>query len=259
MDRGFPRAFYLLEELTEELRQTERSAYEKLIRMMSHEVNNSVGASSSLLQSSLAYARQLAPEDRDDFERALQIAIDRMEQLNAFMRGFADVVRLPQPALQPTDVREMLARIETLTAATRRARGITWTWEGNPTLPPQAVDPVQMEQALVNIVKNGIEAAGDGGRVTIRLGIDGRRPWLVVEDSGPGIPDEIRAHLFTPFFTSKPDGQGIGLTMVQEILAGHRLDFSLEGPPGGPTRFTIVFPEPAEQGVTSAVPRASNV
>ncbi len=101
MDRGFPRAFYLLEELTEELRQTERAAYEKLIRMMSHEVNNSVGASSSLLQSSLSYAAQLAPEDRDDFERALQIAIDRMGQLNTFMRGFRGR-RAPAAASAPS-------------------------------------------------------------------------------------------------------------------------------------------------------------
>ena len=258
MDRGFARAFYLLEELTDELRQTERAAYEKLIRMMSHEVNNSVGASSSLLQSSLAYARQLASEDRQDFERALQIAIDRMGQLNAFMRGFADVVRLPAPVRQPTDLREMLARIETLTAPARRDRGIAWAWDEHTAIPLQSVDPVQMEQALVNIVKNGMEAAPDGGRITIRLGMDGLRPRLIVEDSGPGIPEDVREHLFTPFFTSKPDGQGIGLTMVQEILASHRLEFSLDGPPGGPTRFTILFPALPEPGGTSTVPQASN-
>ncbi len=258
MDRGFPRAFYLLEELTEELRQTERAAYEKLILMMSHEVNNSVGASSSLLQSSLSYAAQLAPDDREDFERALQITIDRMGQLNAFMRGFADVVRLPAPVPRPTDVREMLRRIETLTAAARLSHSIVWAWDQEAPFPPQSIDAVQMEQALVNIVKNAMEAAGEGGRITIRLDTDGTRPRLVVEDSGPGIPEHVREHLFTPFFTSKPDGQGIGLTMVQEILAGHRLDFSLEGPPGGPTCFTILFPEAANENVTSAVPRASN-
>jgi signal transduction histidine kinase len=246
MDRGFARSFYLLEELTEELRQTEKAAYEKLIRMMSHEVNNSVGASSSLLQSCLSYAGQLAPDDRADFERALQIAIDRMGQLNAFMRGFADVVRLPAPARQPTDLREMLARIETLTAASRGAQGITWRWEEDGAFPLLPLDRVQMEQALVNIVKNGMEAAGEGGRLTIRLGFVGQRPQLVVEDSGPGIPPDVREHLFTPFFTSKPGGQGIGLTMVQEILAGHRLEFALDGPVGGPTRFTILFPPPVD-------------
>jgi signal transduction histidine kinase len=255
IDRGFPRGFYLLEELTEELRRTEKAAYEKLIRLMSHEVNNSVGASSSLLQSSLSYATQLDPRDRADFERALQIAIDRMGQLNAFMRGFADVVRLPAPSPQPTDLAEMLARIETLTAAMRARLAVTWHWAVEGGLPPLALDRVQMEQALVNIVKNAIEAAGEGGRVTIRLGLDGARPVAVVEDSGPGIPEEVREHLFTPFFTSKPDGQGIGLTMVQEILSNHHLEFSLDGPAGGPTRFTILFPESA---VTSAASPASN-
>jgi signal transduction histidine kinase len=110
-----------------------------------------------------------------------------------------------------------------------------------------------MEQALVNIVKNAIEAAGEGGRITIRLAVEDGRPRLTVEDSGPGIPDDVREHLFTPFFTSKPDGQGIGLTMVQEILANHRLEFSLDGPAGGPTRFTIVFPGEGT-GVTPARP-----
>jgi signal transduction histidine kinase len=245
MDRGFARSFYLLEELTEELRQTEKAAYEKLIRMMSHEVNNSVGASGSLLQSCLSYAGQLAPEDRADFERALQIAIERMAQLNAFVRSFADVVRLPAPARQPTDLREMLGRIETLTAAARQAQGITWRWEESGTWPLLPLDRVQMEQALVNIVKNAMEAAGPDGRVTIRLGFEGPRPRLVIEDSGDGIPADVRDHLFTPFFTSKPGGQGIGLTMVHEILSGHRLEFSLDGPAGGPTRFTILFPPPA--------------
>ena len=96
-DRGFAKTFYLLEELTEELRLTEKTAYEKLIRMMSHEVNNSVGAVRSLLESVLRYAEQIGPDDRDDFTSALTIAAARIESLNRFMTGFADVVRLPPP------------------------------------------------------------------------------------------------------------------------------------------------------------------
>ena len=122
------RRLLLLEELTEELRQSEKAAYEKLIRMMSHEVNNSVGASSSLLQSSLSYSAQLSDDDRADFERALQIAIDRMGQLNVFMRSFADVVRLPPPGRQPVNLVEVLRRIEGLVRADREARGIGWRW-----------------------------------------------------------------------------------------------------------------------------------
>ena len=101
-DRGFAKTFYLLEEMTEELRLTEKTAYEKLIRMMSHEVNNSVGAVRSLLESVLRYAEQIGPDDRGDFTNALTIAAARIESLNRFMSGFADVVRLPPP--HPRDV-----------------------------------------------------------------------------------------------------------------------------------------------------------
>jgi signal transduction histidine kinase len=257
IDRGFPRSFFLLEELTEELRQSEKAAYEKLIRMMSHEVNNSVGASSSLLQSSLLYGAQLSDADRADFERALQIAIDRMGQLNVFMRGFADVVRLPPPARQPVNVLEILRRIEGLVRAECEARGIGWVWDVQEDGAVVAIDAAQMEQALLNIVKNALEAIDEAapappggargsasggptrGTITVRVtSLDGR-VRLTIEDTGPGIPPDVRAQLFTPFFTTKPHGQGIGLTMVQEILTNHGLDFTFDSPPGGPTRFTI--------------------
>jgi two-component system, NtrC family, nitrogen regulation sensor histidine kinase NtrY len=256
LDRGFPRSFFLLEELTEELRQSEKAAYEKLIRMMSHEVNNSVGASSSLLQSSLGYSAQLSDSDRTDFERALQIAIDRMGQLNLFMRSFADVVRLPMPARQAVSLGDVLRRIEGLVRADCEARGIAWTWEIGEELDVVAIDPVQIEQALLNVVKNAIEAidqaapqrhpgigagAAARGTVTVRLTRVEGRLRLQIEDTGPGIPPAVRDQLFTPFFTTKPHGQGIGLTMVQEILSNHGLPFSLESAFGGPTTFTIDF------------------
>jgi nitrogen fixation/metabolism regulation signal transduction histidine kinase len=241
VDRGFPRSFYLIEELTAELRQSEKAAYEKLIRLMSHEVNNSVAASSSLLQSSRSYAPQLVSGDRADFEQALQIACDRLDQLNVFMRGFADVVRLPPPVRQPVALRPILYEVEALTRAQRDAQRVRWTWDIRHDPPTLLLDRVQMGQALVNIVKNAIEAIDGEGTITVRLLNERARVRLEIEDSGPGIPADVREQLFTPFFTTKPNGQGIGLTLVQEILANHGLDFALEGPPGGPTRFRILF------------------
>jgi nitrogen fixation/metabolism regulation signal transduction histidine kinase len=241
VDRGFGRSFFLLEELTEELRQSEKAAYEKLIRMMSHEVNNSVGASSSLLHSCLSYSHQLSEADRADFERALHIAIDRMGQLNRFMRSFADVVRLPPPAVQPVALVQVLDRIEGLMRAECLARSITWQRTVADGRTDVAADPVQLEQALVNIVKNAIEAIDRNGTITVRLAEENGRVRLEVEDTGPGIASGARDQLFTPFFTTKAHGQGIGLTMVAEILGNHRFDFALDGPPGGPTSFTIRF------------------
>jgi nitrogen fixation/metabolism regulation signal transduction histidine kinase len=97
MDRGFRRDFLVLEELTEEVRRAEKSAYDKLIRMMSHEVNNTTAAVASLLSACLAYRDQVDAADREEFTTALEIAIGRTRSLSGFMNDFADVVRLPAP------------------------------------------------------------------------------------------------------------------------------------------------------------------
>ena len=241
VDRGFDRSYILLEELTEELRQFEKAAYGKLIRTMSHEVNNSVGASNSLLHSCLNYAGELRPAHRADFEEALSIAIARTEQLDAFMRSFADVIRLPPPALRPCDVREILQSVARLMKAESERRGVTWRWETDGALERVPMDRAQMEQVFLNVVKNALEAIGSGGTIAVRLGRRDGRPAVVIEDSGPGLSPDARQNLFTPFFSTKEHGQGIGLTLVQEILAQHRFRYSLDSPPGGPTQFTIVF------------------
>ena len=242
VERGFPRRFYLVEELTEELRRTEKAAYEKLIRQMSHEVNNSVGSTRSLLQSSLAYAAALPPDARREMEQALGVATSRLERLNAFMRSFADVVRVPQPRLQPTDVEALVDGCVTLMQAQAAPSRVTWRRESPARIGVVAMDPAQMEQVLINVLKNALEAAGDNGAITVRLDRDGDgRGVIEIEDSGPGIGDEARAQLFTPFFTTKQNGQGIGLTIVQEVLRRHGFAYSLDGPAGGPTRFRITL------------------
>src|SRR5574341_1440000 len=128
LDRGFARSFILMEELTEELRRSEKAAYEKQIRMMSHEVNNSIGAVNSLLHSFLNYKNQLRDDDRKDYETALQVAIARTDHLNAFMRSFADVVRLPVPKRQPCDLQELLESIALLMSAESQKRSMVWRW-----------------------------------------------------------------------------------------------------------------------------------
>ena len=245
LDRGFPRAFLLLEELTEELRQYEKAAYEKLIRVMSHEVNNTIGASNSLLHSVLTYASELTPDNRKDFESAIGIVIARTEQLNGFMRSFADVVRLPAPNRARQELRPILENLVRLLTPAAARRAIRWKWDVQAEPIVVTIDRGQIEQALVNILKNAMEAIGHDGTIThppapARHGTH-RRGAVVIEDTGPGIPDEARANLFTPFFSTKETGQGIGLTLVQEILTQHQCEYSLEGPPGGPTQFTIVF------------------
>lgn len=241
LERGFARTFILMEELTEELRRSEKAAYEKLIRMMSHEVNNSVGAVNSLLHSCLNYKGQLRSEDRKDFVHAVQVSILRNDHLNAFMKNFADVVRLPVPAFAACNLKKLLEGIVLLMKPESQKRKISWRWDIQAPLEKVMMDKNQMEQVFVNVLKNAMEAIGENGTITIRLGkIDGRG-FVIIEDTGRGIASEARANLFTPFFTTKENGQGIGLTIVQEILSRHGFEFSLEALASGPTQFSIHF------------------
>jgi signal transduction histidine kinase len=120
-------------------------------------------------------------------------------------------------------------------------RTIAWKWDVAESITPIMMDRNQMEQVFVNILKNAMEAIGQDGVITVRIGKRGQQAFVVVEDSGPGIPFEVQQNLFTPFFSTKEHGQGIGLTLVQEILSRHRFDFSLRSQPGQPTQFSIYF------------------
>jgi len=164
-----------------------------------------------------------------------------LEQLDAFMSGFADVFRLPPPLVQPTDLVAVLEAVVRLLSAKPDAAGIVWRWDLDQRAVWVPMDRGQMEQALLNIVKNAVEAIDGEGTITLRVTSRSGRTTLVIEDSGPGISSDAQANLFTPFFSTKPHGQGIGLTLVQEILAGHGFDYTLERTLDESTRFTVVM------------------
>ena len=239
IDQGFPRTFFLIEELTEELRKTEKAAYERLIRMLSHEVNNSIGAANSLLHSCLHYKDQLREEDREDFETAISVAISRTEHLNSFMKSFADIVKLPLPRKEETNVRELLEHVIAFFDAEFKRRNITIVREYQHDPGMILLDRNQIEQVLINVLKNAMEAIKMNGTISIRLDRAGARSIIMIEDTGSGIDTDARQHLFTPFYSTKENGQGIGLTLVQEILTHHKFEFSLESATGENTRFTI--------------------
>lgn len=235
-DRGFAKSFYLIEEMTEELRISEKGAYEKLIRMMSHEVNNSVGAVRSLLESSLRYAPQVGEADRDDFTNALQIASARIDALNRFMAAFADVVRIPPPVKSPTRVAELVERVAALLRPELTDRNIRMHLD----LADRTaydVDESQLEQVILNVFRNAIDAVHRDGEIRASM----HEATLTIADTGPGIADSAKAALFTPFFTTKRDGRGLGLTIVQEILANHGLTFELRNARAGGAEFEIEF------------------
>jgi nitrogen fixation/metabolism regulation signal transduction histidine kinase len=238
-DRGHARTFFLIQELTAELYATEKAAYEKLIRMTTHEVNNSVAAVRSLLESMGTYAPQLVTEDRADFRKGIEVAVTRLDHLDAFMRGFADVVRLPPPALAPCVLKDLVDDILILMGPQLGARRIEVSWSEAADAGPSLLDRNQIEQVLLNIVKNAMEAIGTDGRITLALRPERGHVALTITDSGPGLPPAVRGRLFTPFFSTKRDGRGLGLTIVREILIQHRFEFDLDNAEGGGAAFRL--------------------
>jgi signal transduction histidine kinase len=233
-DRGFSKSFYLLEELTDELRLSEKAAYEKLIRMMSHEVNNSVGAVRSLLESLLRYAPQVGASDRDDFTGALTVASKRVDNLNQFMGGLADVVRIPAPHLRDASMPAMLDSTIALLRNELDTRRIAVDADVKDDGAVR-VDPQQFEQVLINVMRNAMESIGSGGRIAVMW----RDRVLTIADSGPGIDAQSQQQLFTPFFTTKREGRGVGLTVIQEILTNHGATFWLQNREGRGAEFGI--------------------
>lgn len=241
-DRGFMRGYFLIEELTEEINRSERATYEKLIRMMSHEVGNTVAATNSLLQSCTNYAPQLPnAEDRRDFETALEVLISRNTRLNQFTQGFANLVRLPEPDRQTVDVAELLRGIDIIFAAQAAEREVRLTTVIPHDLPLVSLDRNQIEQVLINVVKNAIEAIGDHGTVQLTAERSGEGLVIRVIDNGGGLTTDSRANLFVPFYTSKNQGQGLGLTLVREVLTQHGFAYSLTSEQGK-TCFEITIP-----------------
>lgn len=239
LDRGFVRHFFLVEELTEELRSTEKVAYEKVIRMLSHEINNSVAAVSSLLESMLQRVDSFG-EQRESFERAIDISASRLRSLDAFTRDFAEVVRIPKPVLDVVDLSRLTREIVDLhrpDVQSRRIRIEASLPEGESLI---RGDKNQLEQVVVNVVRNAIEATPEGGVITASI-VDGEDVTLSIRDSGSGLTPEASANLFTPFYSSKRNGRGLGLTIVQEILANHDAAFSLRNHPAGGAEFVMTF------------------
>jgi len=240
VDRGFNHQFVVIEELTEELLKTERTAYEKVIRLMSHEINNSIGAVNSILSSSLNYSEQIAGEDRSHFVEAMEVAIRRNEHLNKFMSNFADIVRIPQPVKSKSNLHELLKTVQMLISSQVKGKEINWEWELVEDEIIIELDVHQIEQVLVNILKNAVEAISKTGKIIIRTELHPKRRLLIMND-GEKISEEIQQKLFTPFFSTKSSGQGLGLTLIREILLNHGFNFSLHTGEDGYTIFLVEF------------------
>jgi two-component system nitrogen regulation sensor histidine kinase NtrY len=234
IDRGFPRHFVMIEELTAEILEAEKKSYGKVIRMMAHEVNNTIGPVNSILQFTLQAQHHSA-----ELANAIQVAIERNNNLNSFMRNFADLVRIPIPVKRPVHIIPLLQNVTDLMQLRAGEKKISFQYEHHNEAFVIDADIQQMEQALINIVKNAVEAIDEEGTITIITHTNPKH--LIIRDSGKGISPESEEYLFSPFYSTKKDGQGVGLTVIREILFNHGFDFSLKTIAPGITEFRINF------------------
>lgn len=234
---GYPLQLLALSDLSRALREEERQAWKRIIRVLSHEINNSLAPIKSItgsLQNMLG--RESLPEELDeDVNRGLEVISSRAESLGRFMASYAKLARLPQPELGPVDIRTLVRHVADV--ETRMAVEVV----GGPDVRLQA-DADQLEQALINLVRNAVDATLEAERegVSIRWLQRAGKLHVLVEDQGPGLGDT--ANLFVPFYTTKPGGSGIGLVLSRQIAEGHGGSLVLESRgdlPGARARMVI--------------------
>jgi signal transduction histidine kinase len=218
--------------LTEEVFKAEKKAYEKVIRMIAHEVNNTTAGLTSTLDT---LSNTLKDED---INSVLRVTIERCYSMNRFINNFADVVRIPEPELRETNLNELVISSKRFMENICRNKNIQINLNLSQIPPVVMIDSVLFEQVLVNIIKNSIEAIGEGGGA-IFICTETKPPALEIADTGKGINKDIETKLFTPFFSTKPNGQGLGLIFIREVLQRHGCSFSLRTYSDGLTRFKI--------------------
>lgn len=235
LDQGFQHSFYLIESLTVEVNKAEKKAYEQVIRMIAHEVNNTTAGVTSTLDSLESILTEL--DDTADMREVIRVCIDRCMRMSEFITNFAEVVKIPVPQRQQVNLNDLLCACSRFMETICQARDITLKMELSDQMPDILLDPVLFEQVLLNIIKNSAESIEQTGTIIITTT---HNPLaLVIADNGNGITKSVEAKLFSPFFSTKPNGQGIGLIFIREVLTQHQYPFALRTDADDWTRFRI--------------------
>lgn len=205
----------VINDLGRVLREEERQAWQRLLRVLGHEVNNSLASIHSLSDtlSTLIAREPLADDWREDAQGGLQIIASRSAGLSRFLAGYSRLAALPAPQMRELELAELVH------AVARLEQRLPVHIEPGPPLRVHA-DPDQLEQALINLLRNAVEASVvNAGHVVMRWRVESERVLIEILDDGPGLPGSDS--LFVPFFTTKPGGSGIGLALVRQIAEAH--------------------------------------
>jgi nitrogen fixation/metabolism regulation signal transduction histidine kinase len=221
---GMPHTLFVLADVAAALREEERLAWQRLIRVLSHEINNSLTPIKSL-----AGSLRTRVHNAEDLNRGLTVIEDRAASLNRFLQAYQQLTRLPAPALKPISLAAVVSAV--LPLETRLAVELQ---PGPETL--VMADPDQLQQLLINLIRNAVEAARslseNPPRVLVTWSKTATQAVLQIVDSGPGLLNP--SNLFVPFYTTKPEGSGIGLVLAQQIASAHKGSITLTNNPAPP-------------------------
>jgi signal transduction histidine kinase len=226
-------------DLSQALREEEQTAWQRIVRVLSHEINNSLTPIKSIAHSLRRIIERAAGFERgDEVQQGLSLIEERSGALGRFLRSYAQLARLPKPNPKKADMSALVRRIVEL------EKRLDVTINPSPDV-NLVVDSDQVEQLLINIVRNAVDAALEtGGGVSVGWLADGGWFELKVDDEGKGLPDT--SNLFVPFFTTKPNGSGIGLALSRQIAEAHGGGITLENRTPGPgCRATVRLPSGA--------------
>ena len=211
----------LLKQMTRELSRQEVETWKKVIRVIAHELNNSLAPISSLAHS----GRQIVQRpDAAQFERIFQTIEERAKHLHTFIDGYARFAKLPRPKPEAVDWQGFLTALQNTAP---------FTIVGDVPSRPGVFDPAQIEQVLINLIKNAVEAGAPPDAIEVRVAEAAGGFSIQVSDRGAGMPPEVLRNALLPFYSTKPAGAGLGLTVCREVIEAHGGRISLANRPGG--------------------------
>jgi signal transduction histidine kinase len=235
----------------EALRRRDRlAAMGELASTVAHEVRNplnAIGMSVQRLRREFVDGDTMAPgADLSEQRELLDVLSGETQRINRIVQQFLDYARPPRLAARTTDLRVLLADVSSSLRASAAARGV-FVDDDVERAGQAAVDPDQLRQAIDNLVRNAIEASPSGARVSDRARRAGASHVVEIEDDGPGIPADVLPKIFDLYFTTKPDGTGVGLAVTYQIIEAHGGTLEVDSAPGRGTRMIVTIPDRQEE------------
>ncbi|MES2386558.1 MAG: ATP-binding protein [Bacteroidota bacterium] len=226
------------------LENTQNEAWRKLMRILTHEIMNSIAPIASLADTLTHRLDEGQTPDREDLRAGMSAIHKRSRGLLRFVEAYRNLNNLPKPVPAPLNAETLLEQLYDLMLPEMQRRGITFTL----TLPDELLilqaDSLLTEQALINLLKNAMEAVSntEKARIAMSAGFsNNNRPEITVADNGPGVPAELGEHIFVPFFSTRPNGSGVGLSLVRQIMVSQKGNVSVREAQGGGSIFVLSF------------------